>query len=197
MMFAVLQKFPDLRVKYRFKDRNKQAYPKDFGYALSQQLQHMDKLSLTEPEAEFLQTKVKFLPKAFVDFLKGYRFDSSEVSIIQHDDGTLDIEIEGLWYRTILWEVPILAIISELFFKMTNQFPALTGYSNADVAKVTELQKHNAHFSDFGTRRRYSYANQDRIINLFSKVSDEHFTGTSNIHFAHKYKDCFQIQLLF
>jgi len=187
MMFAVLQKFPGLRVKYRFKDRNKQVYPKDFGYELARQISLMSSLTLTPEEEEFLQAKVKFLPQAFVDFLKGYRFDPSEVAITQHGDGTLDIEIEGLWYHTILWEVPILAIISELFFKMTGQMPEIELLSEHDVAKVTKLQAHNAHFSDFGTRRRYSYANQDRIIQLFSRVADHHFTGTSNVHFAHKY----------
>ena len=188
MQYAVLQKFPSLEVKYRFNDRNNQIYPKGFAEALVGQLRMMEKLELTLVEESFLRKKVgTFLPQTYLDFLAGYRFNSNEVTVSQTPDGRLSILITGLWYHTILWEVPILAIISELFYKMTNQFPILEKLNDQDCAKVGKLERHNAHFSDFGTRRRYSYANQDRIVKLFQGITDGHFTGTSNVHLAHKH----------
>lgn len=187
MQHAVLQKFPNLWVEFSFTDRNNQVYPKGFDLLLRQAIEMMRDIKLTNAEAEYFR-KIDFLPPSYVDFLRGFRFNPDEISIRQNSFGHLSVKAAGYWYRTILWEVPILAIISELFYKETNQLVNLDMHNLYDLKKLQLMEEHNAYFSDFGTRRRFSYANQDRIVGLFTanKITDC-FVGTSNVHFAMKY----------
>lgn len=190
MMYAVVKNFPSLKVKYKFNDRNKISFPKGFADALRFETILMETLKLTHGEKRFLQENLSdILPPTFIDLLDGYHYDSTELNITQDEEGHLEIEIEGYWYRTILWEVPLMALISELYFKITGLKADLfdkTLVAN-DTDKAHKLLKSGTFFADFGTRRRYSYDNQDRIIKLFKKEGGNRFVGTSNIHFAHKH----------
>ena len=190
MMNAVIKHFPTLKVRYKFTDRNKISFPDGFDDALRAEVKEMEKLKLTRPEKDFLNIKCgDFLPPTYVDFLNGFRYDSNELTITMDKDNKLEIEIEGYWYRTIKWEVSLMALISELYFNMTGEIVDLfdQGLMEHDAIKVNKLLLHNAFFADFGTRRRYSYENQDRIVNLFIKEGGDNFVGTFNVHFAHKY----------
>jgi len=190
MMNAVIKHFPTLKVRYKFTDRNKISFPDGFDDALRAEVKEMEKLKLTRPEKDFLNIKCgDFLPPTYVDFLNGFRYDSNELTITMDKDNKLEIEIEGYWYRTIKWEVSLMALISELYFNMTGEIVDLfdQGLMEHDAIKVNKLLLHNAFFADFGTRRRYSYENQDRIIKLFIEEGGDNFVGTSNVHFAHKY----------
>lgn len=185
--WAVIRKFPDLKVKYTFKDRNNQIYPKNFDKKLKEEINNMSSLVLSSEEKVFLNS-ITFLPNTYIEYLENYKFNPNEVSVIQDDEGHLFITIEGFWRRTILWEVPILALISELFYKETMQAIGRVIDTPADMYKLRLMEDHNAYFSEFGTRRRYSYENQDRIVKLF--MENAHgmcFVGTSNVHFAYKY----------
>jgi nicotinate phosphoribosyltransferase len=123
-----------------------------------------------------------------MDFLKGYRFDSSEVSITQYGD-QLQIVIEGYWYRTILWEVYLLSEISELYYLMTNQISEMSDdqLKQRNGEKGTFFRMNDIQFADFGTRRRYSYENQDKVINQLKSYGGNKFVGTSNLAFAIDY----------
>jgi len=190
MQNAVIKHFPNLKVKYKFTDRNKISFPDGFDKDIIDEVKQMEKLKLTRPEKDFLNDKCgSYLPPTYVDFLKGFRYDSSELNISLDKDNKLDIEITGYWYRTINWEVSLMALISELYFIKTGQIVDLFNFENVsdDINKVTEMLYHNAYFADFGTRRRYSYENQDRIVNLFKDFGNDNFVGTSNVHLAHKY----------
>lgn len=184
MMLAVILKFPWLRVKYAFYDRNNQVYPAGFDNRLRRQVEAMKDLELTKDEALFLRS-LKFLPHWFVAFIKGYRFDPNEVNVVQDKQGHLHITIEGFWYRTILWEVVLLAMISELFYEETGQIPLIDEEKNK--AKLALMHEHNAFFAEFGTRRRFSKEVQDNVIGTFVAAKDPVFVGASNVHFAHKY----------
>lgn len=190
MMNAVVKHFPSLKVKYKFTDRNKISFPDGFDKELLEQVKSMEGLKLTRKEKRFLTRKCgDFLPPTFIDLLDGYRYDSNELKISLNEKNQLEIEIEGYWYRTILWEVPLMALISELYFKMTGQKVNLFDDANVvnDIEKAKLLVSHNAHFADFGTRRRYSFENQDRIVKLFKEEGGINFVGTSNVYFAMKY----------
>lgn len=84
-------------------------------------MEEMRGLTLTDEAERFMRRKCYYFDSVFFDLLKGYRFDPSEVRILQNG-GSLELEIRGLWYRTVLWEVPLMAMISELYFQMTGQF---------------------------------------------------------------------------
>ena len=190
MQNAVIKHFPNLKVKYKFTDRNKISFPDNFDLDIMSEVKEMEKLFLTRSEKEFLTYKCgDFLPPTYIDFLEGFRYDSSELNVKLDENNKLEIEITGYWYRTINWEVSLMALISELYFKQTGQRVDLFSVDNVahDLEKAWLMVDHNAFFADFGTRRRYSYENQDRIIQLFMRKGGDNFVGTSNVHFAHKY----------
>lgn len=190
MQNAVIKLFPRLKVKYRFTDRNQISFPDGFDVKLREEIKKMETLALTSPEKAYLNDKLgHFLPPTYIDFLYGYRYDSNEIKVWLDENNKLHIEIEGYWYRTILWETSLMSIISELYFIETGQDIDVWGtdFINNDLHKLSIMKKHNAYFSDFGTRRRYSYASQDKIVSLYSSNNTHIFVGTSNVHLAMKY----------
>jgi nicotinate phosphoribosyltransferase len=119
--------------------------------------------------------------------LSAYQFDPSEVGVILEEDGGLRIIVEGPWYRTILWEVPLMALISELYFIETGQKP-----NDRNTREKNNCEKglffygHNMKVTDFGTRRRFSYDNQFEVCKDLKSIfgSKDYFMGTSNVHIA-------------
>jgi nicotinate phosphoribosyltransferase len=187
MQNAVIKLFPWAKVKYRFVNRGNTPFPDGFAEALRKEISKMAHLSLSKDEKEYLKNRCYYFDPTYFDFLMGYRYDPGEVEVIQKG-GDLQVLIKGNWYRTILWEVPLMALISELFFK-------LSGQKVFSEDKIIEIAKQKASrfdaigvtVADFGTRRRFSYENQDRIINTFKTYGRASFIGTSNVFFAMKY----------
>ncbi len=190
MMNAVFSLFSRQIVRYKFIDRNNISYPDGFDKDVMGEIKKMENLRLSKDEKGYLMEKLgTFLPPTFIDFLEGYKFDSNEIKVWLDKDNKLHLTIEGYWYRTILWEVPLMAIISELYFLKTGQEVNIFDgdIQKNDLSKLSNMMKHNAYFADFGTRRRYSFANQDRIVSLFSSVENQVFVGTSNVYLAFKH----------
>ncbi len=187
MQYAVMELFPYAKVKYQFINRGKTKFPPGFAKILRKHIDQLADLRLSQDEKEFFQQKSYYLPPTYFDYLAGYRYDPSEVKVWQ-DGGDLFLEIEGYWYRTILWEVPLMALISELYFKQINAKPW-------PVEKIEQVIKQKAEFynnlkiryADFGTRRRYSLENHDRVIRILSTYGKPAFVGTSNVYLAFKY----------
>ncbi len=187
MQYAVMELFPYAKVKYEFINRGTNKFPPGFAQRLRQEVDKMADLKLEPEEKDFFMRKAYYLPPTYFDFLKGYRYDPSEVTIWQ-DGGILHLEIEGLWYRTILWEVPLMAIISELYFKEI-------GAKIWDEEKIVQVVRQKAEkykelgisYADFGTRRRFSFENHDRVIKTLVDYGRPNFVGTSNVYFAYKY----------
>lgn len=189
MQMAVVKKFPYAKVRYAFINRGGTQFPEDFAEELRKQIKLMEKLRLTKPEKTWLFEKCYFFDPTYLDFLYGYQYDSSEVGVIQKG-GDLEITIEGYWHRTILWEVPLMALISELYFKMTKQKPYnLVKREQNNSAKKTLFRMNGMHYADFGTRRRYSFENQKEVVECFTgnSIGDNNFVGTSNVFLAYKY----------
>lgn len=187
MQQVALFLFPNLKVKYRFIDRNKVKFPKGFAKTLTKHIREMENLKLSVQEKKFILSQCEFLTPAYIDFLSGYQFDSSEVKVSQDSKGHLYVDIEGYWYRTVLWEVPLMALISELYFKETGQEVDL--YSSEmrqrNVDKVELFKNHNAYFADMGSRRRYSLENHVNVISTFKDHANHTFVGTSNVYIAY------------
>jgi nicotinate phosphoribosyltransferase len=144
----------------------------------------MKTLTLTQEGEEFIRRKCYYFEPVFVDLLKGYRFDPAEVEISQNG-GDLEVEIRGPWYRTVLWEVPVMAIISELYFRLTTQHT--DSYKPRIVAKAKEFVNIGAEVSEFGTRRRYSFEVQDTMVGILKEHMGKLLNGTSNVYLAMKY----------
>jgi len=182
LMNAVIKLYPESIVKYKFFDRNNTIFPDGFDIKLKEEINKMANIKMTDEEENFIRNKCYYLPSPFIDFLKGYRYDPSEVTV-SLENGKLNLEIEGYWYRTVLWEVPLLALISELYYKMTNQKPE--NVEEITKYKAIELKKLKAHFSDFGTRRRISFDVHRKVVEILKKYGENYFNGTSNVYMAY------------
>ncbi|WP_324299958.1 nicotinate phosphoribosyltransferase [Galbibacter sp.] len=184
MQCAVVKLFPRVQSRYQFINRGEHKFPKGFDKALRSAVNQMTQLQLTKDEKQFLIENCPYLNPAYIDFLEGYRYDPSEVSI-QQDGEDLKVSVQGYWYRTILWEVPLLSLISELFYKLTEQ----EGWSNEKIVantleKIKLYDELQVKFAEFGTRRRHSYRTHRVVMNTLSTYKADIFTGSSNVHMA-------------
>lgn len=185
--YAYSKLFPRAYGEFEFVDRDDRDYPEGFDRLLQQELEEMTRLSLSDEEEQFLRRKLPYLPPIYIDFLKGLRFNPAEVSITM-EGRKLRIRTSGLLYRVTLWETPILALVSELFFRMTGHSPDIDYMEKAVREKARRLKEHQITFSLFGMRRRYSADVEDRITELLKKHSGDNFFGTSNVYFAVKHQ---------
>lgn len=186
MQQAVHMLYPRAEVVYTFFNRGNTPFPEPFAKTIQTQVHQMADLTLSCDQRTFLEKKCYFLTPVYLDFLASYRFDPSEVTIVQ-ENGHLNITIAGPWYRTILWEVPLLAIISETYFKLTGQ-QALSRNERRriNIEKAERLSAAGVKFADFGTRRRYSAAIHEQLIRDLTSIENSSLTGTSNVHIAHQ-----------
>lgn len=194
MCCAVIDNFPRTRVRYRFADRNNTVYPIGFAEELRQQIKLLETLRITDEEVEFMRRRCYYIPDWFYTFLRGFRYDSSWVTVDQDAEGHLSVEFEGNWSDTILLEVKVLAIISELFYIMTGEAAALDydAYYQKAYGKAKRLIDGGCVFSDMGTRRRASFRAQDTAVKAMADCSAScggpgRFSGTSNVYLAMKY----------
>ena len=100
MQNAVVKLFPSQIVKYEFINRGKHFFPENFGQELKRLVDDMAHLKLTKEEKQFMAKTCPYIDLPYLDFLEGYRYDPSEVKIIQ-EGNDLKVSVEGLWYRTI------------------------------------------------------------------------------------------------
>lgn len=191
---AVIDNYPRAQVKYEFTDRSGRIYPAGFADELRHQIDELSSLALTADEHDFFRRRCPYIPAWYLTFLKGFRYDGSRVNVRQDCDGHLHIHIEGNWSETILLEVKILAIVSELYFMMTGERAQMDmdDFEIRTRVKGERMIKAGCSFSDFGTRRRASFEAQDRLVATMKQVSESlagpgHFTGTSNVYLAMKY----------
>ena len=196
--YAYLCKFPRAIGRYTFVDRNHSVYPEGFAELLREQLNGVGELVFTDEELGFLQSKCSYFPTWFFTFLKGLKLNPDEVTISQDSEGHLSVTIEGLLWRTVFWEMPILATVSELSHRLKGEmekYDCLAEY-NKTYDKSTAMIRAGVKFSDFGTRRRFSFAHQDLVIRALKDANDSFkndfeycptFVGTSNVYFAKKY----------
>jgi len=188
MQCGVVQLFPKTKARYTFINRGKHEFPEGFDKALRAAVDAMAELKLTKDEKAFLVKNCPYLSPLYLDFLEGYRYNPSEVHIAQ-EGNDLKVTVEGHWYRTILWEVPLLAIISELYYQLTNA----TAWTDAQVIANTRekellYKELGVVFAEFGTRRRHSYHVHDIVMRTLLEGYSSTFIGSSNVHFAMKYK---------
>lgn len=185
--YAYSKLYPRAYGQFRFIDRGKTRYPKGFAEALKKELQAMSELALTKDEANFLSRELPYLPPTYIDFVRGFRFDPEELQVTQDEEGYLSIVAEGLLYRVTLWETPILALVSELYYQIMGQQPDLAYTEETIIRKAKQLSEANITFSMFGMRRRFSAAIEDLVTKLLKEHSGDNFFGTSNVYFAYKH----------
>lgn len=188
MQQGVIRLFPDAKAKYKFINRGNHVFPDGFAEVLRNAVNQMVHLKLTREEKYFLQITCPYFDAVYLDFLEGYHYAPEEIQIKQ-SGGTLEVHIEGHWYRTILWEVPIMSLICELYYRLKG----LERVPNEEVIRRTKDKIENYRnlgvtVADFGTRRRHSYAVQRLVLQALAEYGAGSFIGTSNVHLAMLHK---------
>lgn len=194
MCCAVIECYPRTQVKYHFTDRDNTVYPPGFADLVSEQVAMLEDLRITEEEIEFMESRCNYIPAWFMSYLRGFRYDRRRVAVSQDSEGHLHIEFEGSWSDTILLEVKVLAIVSELYYIVTGQNRSFdyADYYNRSYSKGRRLIEAGCVFSDMGTRRRASFDAQDAAVRAMAQCTRDiggpgAFSGTSNVYLAMKY----------
>ena len=194
MCCAVIDNFPRAQVKYTFTDRNNTVYPAGFADRFMEQIEMLEKVVITDEEIAFMQRKCSYIPHWFYTYLKGFRFNRNWVKAHQDSSGRLHIEFEGSWSDTLLLEVKVLALISELYYIMTGEAEGFDYdlYYKKSYEKAEKLLDAGCVYSDFGTRRRASLEAEDAVVKAMkdcyqSRSWNGRFVGTSNVYLAMKY----------
>lgn len=194
MCCAVIDNYPRAQVRYMFVDRDNTVYPPGFAKALMEQIRMLESVVITDEEIAFMRRRCYYMPDWFYTYLKGFRYNHEWVDAWQDDQGHLHITFEGNWSDTILLEVKVLAIISELYYIMTGQDQQLDyeAYYHKTCRKAERLLSAGCLFSDFGTRRRASYRAEDTVVRAMKDCSRRqqwpgNFVGTSNVYLAMKH----------
>jgi len=183
MQQCVVKLFPRAKARYRFINRGGHLFPHGFAKALQASVNAMASLQLSGEEKRWLAQTCPYLDPVYLDFLQGYRYDPSEVLIEQNGD-EVSVSVEGHWYRTILWEVPLLCLVSENYYRLQNAVRE----SDAEVEqkakqKIESYADMNVTVAEFGTRRRHSFNVQEHVIKALKQYGKT-FVGTSNVYLA-------------
>ena len=190
MQAAVLELFPTATVEYEFINRGKQRFNQLFLSVLRGKISEMDGLYLRPAEKEWFKKTCPYFKTWYFDYLENYRFNPDEVDLSLTIDNNLQLKVKGSWHRAILWEVPLLALISETYFEIVDTAwqnkVTLNEYEKLFCWKMGQLEATNCHTSDFGTRRRRALAYQEIIVRAGLKFP-KNFSGTSNVYLAMKY----------
>ena len=188
MMQAVISLFPKEIVRYKFINRGKTHFPDGFADELRKDIDTLALITSGDFSGKDYLKRIRFLSPFYIDYICGYKFDPKEVKITQ-TGGDVDIIVEGYWFRTILWEVPLLAMISETYYRMTGMNWSEWGRMRTELSEINkkkgkDFKTFGIHFADFGTRRRFSHDNQDNVIWDLMESAGDNFVGTSNVYFA-------------
>lgn len=192
MMQVVLHHFPGAQVEYRFKCRNPGVDLTPYLDEIREEVNALASLRFTEDELAYLRG-LRYIKPDFVEFLELFRFNPRAVrfGVSTQNPGEIEITVLGSWLHTILYEIPILAIVNEVYFRHTQPSPDFEEGRKRLAAKLALAKSVPAHlgftFTDFGTRRRFSYAWQDEVIATCKREMGKQFVGTSNVHFAMKH----------
>ena len=171
-------------VRYKFKCRNKGIDFTKMAGDIFGEIMLLSELMLTRDEYDYMRS-LPYISEEYLQFLKYYRHDPDLIHMMLEDDGTLVIEPEGSWFRTILLEVPILSIVSEVFGRYQPQENKNIETSRSVLKSNLAMLPDDLNFADFGTRRRHSYEWHDEVVQTCKKKKG--FVGTSNVHFAMMY----------
>jgi len=187
MMHAVREKYPEAEASYAFINRTpSDKFPENFLDKLAPRIKELENLGLTDEELSWLK-KLNLLPNDYLGGLKNFRFNAQYVDCKLDKDNQLVLSVKGPWYETILFEVPLLSLITHTYYE--NDPVDLKKYYELTKHKGLKLSEAGCIFTDFGTRRRRSYDVQKTALQAFVDLPKEGpqkstYAGTSNVHFS-------------
>jgi len=191
MMQVVLHHFPAAQVEYRYKCRNEGIDLTPYIDEIRDEIAGLCRLSLQEHELEYLGS-LRFIKSDFVDFLRLFHLQQKYITVQPSaaNNGEIDIVVEGPWLHTILFEVPVLAIVNEVYFRATQKTPDFEEGRRRLQKKMALIRDDAAMagcvIADYGTRRRFSQAWHEEVVQTMQRDFGDHLAGTSNVYFAMK-----------
>ncbi|MCY1274308.1 Nicotinate phosphoribosyltransferase 2 [compost metagenome] len=191
MMQAVLHNYPNAEVEWEFRCRNDEdltPYLAEIRY----QIEQLADISITADQLAFLE-RIPFIKPDFTRFLSLFRFNLRYLQL-GIEDGQLCVRLRGPWLHVILFEIPLLAIISEVRNRYRYRDIKLIQareqlYRKLDWLRANASDEELAGFqlADFGTRRRFSYRVQEEVVHILKRDFPGRLVGTSNVHLAREY----------
>ncbi len=192
MMQAVLHQFPGAQVSYKFKCRTTGVKLAPYVDEIRAEIRSLCKLQFTEQELDWMRA-LRFIKSDFVDFLGLFRLNEKYIDVVALPSGEIDIRIHGPWLHTILFEIPVLAIVNEVYFRNTQPVPNyVEGRQRLDtkIAQLQEADLGDLKIADYGSRRRFSKAWHEEVLRVLTSRlgsgATGRFAGTSNALFAMK-----------
>jgi nicotinate phosphoribosyltransferase len=188
MMQVVLHHFPGAHVEYRFKCRNADVDLTPYVDEIRDEIRALTRLQFRPHELDYLRSW-RFFKSDYVDLLGMFRLDERfiEVAPLAGSDREIDITIKGPWLHTILFEVPVLAIVSEVYNRNLHPNADLGDGRRRLAAKVEQInavEDPEFRIADYGTRRRFSRAWQEEVVQALKQGIGQKFVGTSNVDLA-------------
>lgn len=198
MMQAVLHQFPGAQVEYKFKCRNPGVQLAPYVQEIRDEVRALCQLQFQEAELAYLRS-LRFVKSDFVDFLSLFRLNEKYITITPLDNGEIDISIKGPWLHVIPFEIPVLAIVNEVYFRNTQPVPDfMEGRRRLDekIALLRGEGLEGLKIADYGTRRRFSRAWHEEVLRVLcaklgtgaQRSEPGHgpgqFAGTSNVLYA-------------
>jgi nicotinate phosphoribosyltransferase len=191
MMQVVLHHFPGAQVEYRFRCRNANVDLSPYIDEIRDEIRGMCGLRFRADELAYLRGW-RFFKSDFVDLLGLFQLDERFIRVerLAGSDQEIDITIKGPWLHTILFEVPLLAIVSEVYLRNTHPDVELIEGRQRLAAKINVI---NAvpdpafRIADYGTRRRFSRAWHDEVVQALKQGIGQKFVGTSNVLLAFRH----------
>ena len=193
---AIYHQFSDYKTTWTFKCRNKDVkFTTEMVEEIKEQIKAYCTLKFTEDELEYLNN-IKWIKGSYVDFLRLWnpRYEDFEISI--NAECGLSIETKGTWLNTSMYEIPTLAIVNEVYFRMAYDYDKLLeSFKERLDVKYNNLKSGKWYagvFSEFGLRRRLSAEAQELVVEKMSHLNDTlhcstKFVGTSNVYLAKKF----------
>lgn len=193
---AIYHQFSDYKTTWSFKCRNKDVkFTSEMVEEIKEQIQAYCKLRFTEDELQYLDS-IKWIRGSYVDFLRLWSPRYEDFTITNDGACGLSIEVEGTWLNTSMYEIPTLAIVNEVYFRMAYDYnDLLDSFKERLDIKFENLKSGHWYagtFSEFGLRRRLSAEAQELVVEKFSHLNDtlhsaSRFIGTSNVYLAKKF----------
>ena len=195
--YAYMKLYPEAEGIFSFTDRNNTVFDNEQGpldtvvtNSIISQLQmefvKLSSLSLTLAEKNWCVKHIPYIPEVYWEWLKGFHFDYDKINVWLDSDKHLHIEVKDKLYKVTLYEVPILAIVSELLSRHQGPINVSEAIDKLDV-KINLANEHNLKFSEFGTRRRATSNLHELIVQRLKEKCPINCVGTSNVYFAMKY----------
>jgi nicotinate phosphoribosyltransferase len=188
MMQVVLHHFPGAQVEYRFKCRNPEVDLTPYVAEVRDEIRALCALRFAADELEYLRGW-RFFKSDFVDLLGLFQLDERFVSVTRLPGSVreIDITIRGPWLHTILFEVPLLAIVSEVYDRNAHPGADLSEGRRRlreKIARINAVADPEFRIADYGTRRRFSRAWHEEVVRTLADGIGPKFVGTSNVKFA-------------